>query len=488
MDMPSDSHTRSLALGGALLVAVVGAALWFFVLGGGGGGGGVSAPESWDPEVAALVSFVEEQRGVAFVEPVAIDLVDDEGYAEAVGIGDAGASEADQVHLQRSLDLMRAFGLVTDRRDDEAIIAAAAPAILDGERFATYLPAQRRIIVRADDLAGLDAVAEAELVGALSSALHGQYFGLSTASRLDRSTGVVGLRGVSAGAGTALTKRYVAGLTDSEQVAWADHVKPSRGDDATAVLASFVTLSERLGEALIDVALADTVVEGSAPGWGLVNQLFAAPPRTELELIQPWAALDGFERVAVAAPEPDDGAEVIASGDFGAASLYLVLGVRVDPREVLAASLVWAGDAYVLTRDPDGRRCIAVAVEGRDGDASDLFEDAMRDWASAGPRQADASVEREGRVVTLQSCDPGPTASAGIALDPATTVSVAVNRTELLSQLRADGSSRNSAVCTADRVIAAIPVAALVDPEPPPEAQILYDQLLDDSISACRNL
>lgn len=486
MDLDLDSRIRTIALGGVLLVVVIAAVVWFFVLG--GDEGGEPPPESWDPGVTAYVDFIQVERGLPFVNPVAVDLVDDDEFAAVVGAGADGPSEADLVHIQQAIDLMRAMALVTENVDDEALAQQVATRVLVDDQLARYLAGERRIVVRADSLDDLDPIVEAELVGALGAAFHHQHFGVAAPSLLDRSTSVVGRRALSAGVSNALSERFVADWSEREQQAWADHVDPGRDDDADAVVAHFITVTEDLGEALVDVALADTVTDGSAPTWGQVNQLLAAPPRTELELIQPWAALDGFERALVSPPVVDDDQEVIAQGDFGAASLYVALGIRVDPREVLAASLEWSGDAYVLTRDADGRRCIAIAVEGSDGDASDLYQDAMEDWVSAAPSGADASVERDGRTVTLRSCDPERSEPADLVLDPATAISVAVNRTELLAQLRNDGSSRNSAVCTANRVLAAIPVAAIVDPDPPPEAQTLYNELLEESIVVCRNL
>src|SRR5690606_35568240 len=161
-------------------------------------------------------------------------------------------------------------------------------------------------------------------------------------------------------------------LSARQRAVWEAYVELDRGTDAAAVLNGFVSVPSRLGEALMHLAVADTVTDGSGPTWERVDALLNAPPRTELELIQPWAALDGFERVAVTAPVPVEGAEVLADGNLGASSLYLVLGLRIDPREALALSLEWAGDAMVLTRG-DGQRCIEVAVEGRDGDASDRY-------------------------------------------------------------------------------------------------------------------
>jgi hypothetical protein len=477
MELKGTPSARVLVLGAVLAVVVIGAVVVA------SRGDDASPPAAWDPDVVELVEWVQSARGLAFVNPLSVDAVTDAGFAEAVGADDPAAVDLDRA--EQTVVLLRALGLIADRDDDRVLAEETARLVLDGGDRARYLPAQARIVVRADSIGGLEWDERAALVDALGTALHDQHFGIARSSRFDRTTASAGRRAVAAGVGSALADRYVVEVVERELREWRLARDRGRGQAAADLARAFSLLSDDLGEPLIQVALADAA-PGEGPRWGLVNGLLASPPRTELELLQPWAAIDGFERVGVAAPDVGEGEQVVASGDFGAASLYLVAALRVDARVALAAVLDWAGDAHVLTRDLDGRVCITISVSGTDGDASDRIESVLRDWVRVGPRQADASVARDGRVVTLRSCDPGAGAAAGIALDPATAVSVPISRTALLAELRADGRRRTNAVCVADRVLAAIPVVSLTDPDRPPEADTLYEILRRESDQACR--
>jgi hypothetical protein len=482
MDLTASARSRVVPLAAAVIAVV--AAVAFVVL---RSDGGSSHPARWDPAVAELVSFVESARGRSFVHPVRVDALSDDEFAAAMGAGTGELTTADRQRVEQSLWLLRALALVTDPTDDATVVAEAASETLDGGDLARYLPAEARIVVRSPSLDELDWIGEAMVVEALGMALHDQHFGVSRASRLDRSTGTVGLRAVSAGAGAAIADGYVTGVVEGDRRAWREARDPGRGQRAADLVRGFASIPDALGEPLVQVALSDAS-PGEGASWRLVDELFVTPPRTELELLQPWAAIDGFERVGVPAPVPGEGEQVLAQGGFGAASLYLAMALRVDAREALASALEWAGDAHILTRDPDGRLCVQIAVVGRDGDSSDRIEGSLRAWVAAGPRDAGASVGRDARVVTLRSCDPGPRASTGIALDPATAISVPVSRTDLLAELRAGGATRDNAVCVADLVLAGIPVAALTDPDPPPEADTLYEILRRESEESCRRL
>jgi hypothetical protein len=479
MELKRNTNPRVLLLGGAVALAAI-VAVVVFVLGRDDAG---APPASWDPQVVELVEWVQQARGLAFVNPLRVDAVSDAGFGEAVGADAPAAADVDRA--EGTVVLLRSLGLVTDRSDDRSLAEAAARLVLDGGDRARYLPAQARVVVRGDSIESLDWTERAALVEALGTALHDQHFGIAGSSRFDRSTASAGRRALAAGVGAALADRYVTEVLERELREWRLAQGRGSGQGAADLVRAMSLLSDDLGEPLVQVALNDAA-PGEGPRWGLVNGLLAAPPRTELELLQPWAAIDGFERVGVPLPQPPDGEQVVASGDFGAASLYLVAALRVDAREALAAVLDWAGDAYLLTRDGEGRPCVTVVVSGTDGDASDRIEAVLRDWVRAGPRQADASVARDARNVTLRSCAAAAGADPGIVLDPATAVSVPVSRTDLLAELRADGRTRANAVCVADRVLAAIPVASLTDPDRPPEADTLYEILRRESDQACR--
>jgi hypothetical protein len=382
---------------------------------------------------------------------------------------------------------LAAMALITDGGDEDELVDDAGALVLDGGRGAVYLAAEQRIVVRDSGGEDLDRITRAQVVGALGAALYDQHVGLTRVSRMDGAAEASGPRSVAAGVSAAFESRYVDGLPARLQDAHADASDRGLGDDPVDLVRSLAMLSDDLGTGLVEMALADGGLEEDVSEWAVVDSLVASPPRTEFELLQPWATVDGFERVVVPAPEVDEGVEVLAEGRFGAATLYWTMALRVDARDALAVSLLWAGDAHVLYRDDDGRRCLAMSVVGPDGDSSDRIEAVLERWVEAGPSDADAEIERDGRVVTLRTCE-APDEDPGLIIDPNTVVIVTVARTVLMADLRAEGSSRANAVCVADEVLAGIPVVALTEPDPPPEAAILYELLLEDSHRACRNV
>lgn len=481
MELVDRVNRRVLLLGALVVVAAVAAFVVLVVL---PDDGDSDAPAAWDPAVIGLVEWVQQARGLGFTAPLRVEAVDDAGFAAAVGADEP--SEADLAAAGRTVQVVRALGLATERTDDADLAAEAVRHVLDGGVRARYLPHSGRIVVRADALDDLDDDTEAALVAALGTALHHQHTGIADRSPLDRGTASVGRRALSSGVGAALADRYVVEVQERELREWRlAEVRPW-DESAVGLVAAYSGVFDELGEPLVSVALVDET-PGEGRNWTPVVALLAAPPRTELELLQPWAALDGFERVAVAEPEVE-GHEVIDTGDFGAATLYLTAALRADPREALAASLGWAGDSAVLSRDPDGRLCLAVAFEGIDGDASDRIESVLDDWAAGAPPSSGAAVERDGRRVTLRSCEARRGDDPGIELDPGTVVAVPVSRTDLIAELRDEGRRRENAVCVADLVIEAIPVLALTDADRPPEAEALYDMLRRDSDRACRRV
>jgi hypothetical protein len=480
MELSGGRDRRVIVLGALVVLAALVAVVVFVVL----PGDEESSPAvTWDPAVVDLVEFVQTARGLPFTQAVEVVAVDADGFAAEVGAAEPSA--ADVRAAGDTLRLLRALGLVTERGDDEELAVDAARAVLDGDDRARFVPAANRIVVRAAALDDLDEDTEAALVGALGTALHHQHFGLAAGSPFDRSAAGIGRRALSAGVGAAIADRYVVEVQERELREWRLAEVRRWEDDAAGLVAAYSLLGPQLGEPLVLVALADAR-PGEGQSWARVAELIAEPPASEFELLQPWAAIDGFVSVLVPAPEVEG--EVLTTGDFGAASLYLTAALRVDPRQALAASLEWAGDVAVVSRDGDGRLCATVAVQGVDGDASDLIQDVLEDWVRAGPRSADASVERDGRTVILRSCEARQGDDPGIELDPASAIAVPASRTDLLAELRADGRRRQNAVCVADYVLAGIPVTALTDADRPPEAETLYELLRRDADSSCRRV
>ena len=157
---------RGGALGALLIVALVAgsvaAAVWV--------GDDVTAPEaadspalaaeSWDPEVAELAAFVEDQRGLAFEAVVPVEFLPAAEYDDAAEAASGDGSMA---------ALLRAFGLV----EGDIELAAPRAGLVDDVPFGFYDRRRGRILVRGDEI---DATTSATLVHELTHALQDQHF------------------------------------------------------------------------------------------------------------------------------------------------------------------------------------------------------------------------------------------------------------------------------------------------------------------------
>lgn len=470
----------------ALVVATGGAAVWFLVLADRGPG----HPERWDARVGDLVAFVEDDRGLAFRHPVAIEVIGANDLAGAVA-GTEGMTESDQRHLDELVDLSVALNLVPDPEGRSALLAEAWTAVHDGGRLAVYLPGQHRIVVRGEvsdpGEDRFDPLTEARVVAALGEALHDQHYDLTGAARVDRSRDVFGPRAVRAGIGELIALRYVRQLEDPDlEASHSAHLRRRDGDGPADLVAVLALLPEILGGAFMDLVLADASVESGATTWASTTTHLVTPPRTEVEVLDPWVGMVGFERVGVPTPPLEDGAELLAEGDLGAATLYVLLALRVDALDALEAASGWAGDTYVVTRDPDGTRCAQISVVGRDGFDTDRFEDQMTAWVDAAPEGSDASVVRE-RAVTLRSCEVVSGSVPDLEHPPAVVASVPVVWTSLVAELRADDVSRGQAECVADLALSGLALLSADGSDGDRRDDGRFETLLRDSLRACRS-
>ena len=203
-----------------------------------------------------------------------------------------------------------------------------------------------------------------------------------------------------------------------------------------------------------------------AEGRTAIDRAFNDPPTTEEHLLVPASYLDGDQPHIVSASPPDD-AEVLEEGDFGAASLMLVLGSRIDPHDALRAAVGWGGDDYAVY-EQDGRPCLDLTVStDSDTDALELAS-ALSAWVAAGPEGA-ASTGVDGDDLTLHACDPGDAVPAAVPSErsPMDTLTLAAIRTIFTSDYAGAGAAPEEAACFGDAVIEAFSIEELTGAEAP---------------------
>jgi hypothetical protein len=96
-------------------------------------------------------------------------------------------------------------------------------------------------------------------------------------------------------------------------------------------------------------------------GFALVDQAFAHPPQTSLQLLSPKAYLAGLPPLPLETPPPPPG-KVVARGRLGALGLEEVLAVCIDADIALEHARRWLGDSYVVTASGPNRLALVWQV------------------------------------------------------------------------------------------------------------------------------
>ena len=364
------------------------------------GGGGPPPPKDWDPRVLDLVSFDEQHRGLTYTHPVFIDFVTAEEYSKRTRTEQGGLTEEDKKQLESGAAQLRALGLAGDTLD----LFSAANDLADNGTLAFYDPDTERVTVRGTELT-VDV--KVTLVHELTLVWQDQYFHItgSRVADLENSGQREAFRAMVEGDAVRIENEYIESLSADDQAQYRNATKDS-ADTAKTDLQEVPAALQALQQApyLFGPRILSLIEEED--GTDGINDALRAPPTTEEELVDPRAlfAHDGAKTVGEPAL-PDGVKDRTDSGDFGALSLFVMLGERIDPFRALTAADGWGGDAYT-SFEQDGRACIRIAFTGdTDTDTAEM-KDALSAWVAAMPAGA-ASVEDDSGTLLLQSCDPG---------------------------------------------------------------------------------
>jgi hypothetical protein len=357
-------------------------------------------PDEWDPRVLDIVTFDENHRDLAFEHPVFVDFVSADEYSKRTRTEQSGLTEEDKKQLEAGAAQLRALGLASDTLD----LFSAANDLADSGTLAFYDPDTERVTVRGTEVT-VDL--KVTLVHELTHVLQDQHFNIKS-SRFDsfaNSGERAAFRAMVEGDAVRIENEYVASLSIADREEYLNATKESvdtAKTDLQEVPAALQALQQApylFGPRLLALIQEEDGVDG-------INEALRTPPKTEEELVDPRAAFAHDAAKAVDEPALPEGVkESTDSGDFGALSLFVTLGERIDPFQALTAADGWGGDAYIAY-EQDGRNCIRVAFVGdTDADTQEI-QDALDQWVAAMPAGA-ASVEDGTGPVLLQSCDPG---------------------------------------------------------------------------------
>ncbi|WCO65265.1 hypothetical protein PO878_12220 [Iamia majanohamensis] len=463
---------------GAGAVALLAVAAGVVVLGGDDPGAPAAAPTTtfpatWDPEVAPIAEWVEDERDLAFDHPVEVRMLSEEDWLAQADESAALEEEADVEEAEEVVGLLRALGLVSGEVDLEA---AGADLAGDGT-LAYYDPEAQEVVVRGTELTP---AVQVTLAHELTHTLQDQHFDLSRVADPSFDEAEV-LRALAEGDAERIEDAYVeARLTPEEQRAYEEE-SSAGADEAGAVLEETVppvlrTLSAApyvLGEAFVDQLLTTELVEA-------IDGVLADPP-TEGELLFPSTRDTTAADVASVSVSAPDGAEVIDEDTFGPLGWYLLLGSQGDPAQALEVVRGWGGD-HMVTYRQDDRVCAVVAAVGDSPADTEALGAAARRWAGAMPGGG-ATVEDGDGQVRLTSCDPGA-AATGTGDAGEDLLGYPLVRVELETGLRQDGATATQADCAAGGLLSALPLDVLTSPDGAADPAV--QARITEIILACR--
>ena len=413
-------------------------------------------PDEWDPRAVDLVAFVERERGLEFDHPVHIDFLTPAEYSEATRTDDGALTDEERRSFEETAGLLRSLGLVSGDVD----LLSSVNDLADSGTLAYYDHVTKRITVRGT---AMTVDLEVTLVHELVHALQDQHAGLERLMETGSSGAATAFRAVVEGDATLVEEIYVEMLDDADRDAYLSTTEAQYEtagiDQVPGILSATFGAPYALGAPLVGIVQ-------SEGGWRAVDDLLRDPPSTELELLDPYAYLGGFSPVDVPAPSLPPAHDDVDEGDFGAVGLYLMLATRMDALKALEVADGWGGDAYLTSTDQQDRLCTTIATTGRDDAATAALDAALRAWAAVAPEGSDATVERDGGIVTLRSCDPGGSATATHLTDPLVAIALPSTRSYLVYAAVQSGLPVEAGQCVAEEVLGATSVDLLGDPDP----------------------
>lgn len=413
-------------------------------------------PDAWDERVVDLIDFVEDERDHDFEHPVEVEFLTAEEYAERTRGDGAELAEEEQASADDFEGLLRALGLVAGDID----VVESGDDLSDTGTLAFYDSERKVVTIRGTEMTPALAVT---VVHELTHVLQDQAFGLDALVDFDEDTTsgeLAAFRALVEGDAIRVENAYRASLSDEEQAAIdeaeAEGIDAVEGEGVPEALQALFGLPYILGAPFVELL--------DASDADAVDDAFGDPPSTEEHLLDPLSYLDGDQPRPIDPPEPEGDPEITDAGDFGAASLYLVLASRIDRLQALNASLGWGGDAYVSYRQDD-RSCMDLVIVGDDDTQTEELGAALDAWAAAGPAGA-ATVTRDADRLRLHACDPGADAAAapGSAIDALILASI---RSSLIAQGLDVGANEEQARCVADGNIAEFTYEELTGPDVP---------------------
>lgn len=322
-----------------------------------------------------LQAFVEQQRGLPFTDEVAVEVLDDGDFLDALY-----EAPEDAPHVPEDRDgerTLKALGLL----EEDADLDEQVEEQLDAGVVGFYDPTTDRLVVRGR---AADVFTELVLVHELVHALQDQHFDLDR-PQLDEADDERSLAFDALVEGDAILveEAWLASQPTDRQAEVLSRLggEPDgqTGGDVVGLLLAFPYLS---GPPYVRDVLDDG-------GQAALDAQFRDPPTTTEQVLRPDTA-----GPPVDVPRPDVEGEVVDEGVLGELGVALVVGT--DPEQD-GPHTAWGGDRYV-TVEVDDRTCTTADIAADDPAQLPELEQALQD------ARPDAELERRGDVLRLTAC------------------------------------------------------------------------------------
>jgi hypothetical protein len=354
--------------------------------------GGTPSAAEVDDLVAELSTFVEEERGLEFEEPVQVEIEDDDAFHERL----FADFDEDAELTARSEPLYQATGLLDPGED----LVETMRTALEGAVVGFYDPETAELVVRGG---AITPAVRVTVVHELTHALDDQHFDLDRPEydEADDEIGF-GFSGLVEGSAVTVQNAYVQTLSPDEVDRYYEEQLAYGIPDVPFALLELIGAPYEHGPDLVAALRGDG-------GRERLDGAFAEPPTTSEQVRHPGTYLHGEGPVEVEHPEADG--EVVWDGVLGEVFIRQVLDGQV-PDQADDAALGWGGDWAVTWRDGE-RSCMRATMVGDTPDDSDELFTAWSDWAASVDRAAEATQARAGGPVTVTSCTEEAPAEGG---------------------------------------------------------------------------
>lgn len=441
-------------------------------------------PDEWDPRVAQLVEFVEDERGLTFKHPVQVDFLTDAQYTDQARQDASELTDEDRQDLDDSTAMLRALGLVSGDVD----LFDASNELADTGTLAFYDPVAERVVVRGTETT---VNLEVTLVHELTHVLQDQYFDLERdlvddaeddSDDAARSEAFVALvEGDALRIELTYTNQLPADERDEYLATYGEELAAAEDNlaDVPAALQAFQIAPYILGQPLVELLAA----EG---GNAAVDDAFADPPSTAEHMLAPLSYLADDGPTSLDTPDLPEGVEDERDdGELGAVDLFLVLAERIDPLVALDAADGW-GNARFVSYEANERTCVRIAVDGDTATDDQELRAALDAWVAATPPEAGASVADLGDGRSLvESCDPGT--EVDMSNDRAVDVlNLPATRAQLALVATNEGLDLDTGWEAGNCFVRQLTLEQLVEANTSTEISPELDQAITDAFATCR--